>query len=493
MLPYQLHQKLRAAQQIGTTSSSNFSIFRGLPFWIWDKEEHRQQAKASNGNCCFNHICGLPTKDKKEYPLFDYEKILYDALMSEALSQSTAEWCSFKDKHLWVKKATGLGVTEFMLRIIAWLCTRDCTCGNCQMCIVTGPNIDIATKLIKRLKGIFEPKLGLTFDNKETVLQLNGCSIEAYPSNHIDSFRALDNPKFILLDESDFFRKGEQEEVRHVSERYIGKSDPYIVMVSTPNNPGGLFYQIEQEPEDTCLYKRLKMDYHYGLGKIYTQEEIDKARQSPGFDREYGLQYLGKVGNVFNELQILKAVELGEQYKNLPINPYRIHSIGCDVGFGSSNTAVIGTEFLKEEAKIRVVYAQEWEHGDPQAIVNLIFNLYLQYGTDNTFIWVDGSNRAFCNLLKVAFSESLNWEKSRITPDSMKVLPVSFAAEHKQMLSHLAMMISKEYLCIPKEYDKLSIALRTAYANELSLDKEKTSYSDSLDALRLACKMYKMK
>jgi len=55
------------------------------------------------------------------------------------------------------------------------------------------------------------------------------------------------------------------------------------------------------------------------------------------------------------------------------------------------------------------------------------------------------------------------------------------------------MMISKEYLCIPKEYDKLSIALRTASANELSLNKERTSYSDSLDALRLACKMYKMK
>jgi hypothetical protein len=382
-----------------------------------------------------------------------------------------------------------------MLRLIAWLCTRDCTCGNCQMCIVTGPNIDIATKLIKRLKGIFEPKLGLTFDNKETVLQLNGCSIEAYPSNHIDSFRALDNPKFILLDEADFFRKGEQEEVRHVSERYIGKSDPYIVMVSTPNNPGGLFYQIEQEPEDTCLYKRLKMDYHYGLGKIYTQEEIDKASQSPGFDREYGLQYLGKVGNVFSETQILKAIELGEQYKHLPINNFTIHSIGVDIGFGSSSTSVVATEFLKEEAKIRVVFSQEWEHGDPQAIVNLIFQLYLQYGIDNTFIWVDGSNRAFVNLLKVAFSESLSWEKSISppNPNNMKVIPVSFAAEHKQMLSHLAMMISKEYLCIPKEYDKLSIALRTAYANELSLDKERTSYSDSLDSLRLACKMYKMK
>ena len=112
----------------------------------------------------------------------------------------------------------------------------------------------------------------------------------------------------------------------------------------------------------------------------------------------------------------------------IPINNLTIHSIGVDIGFGSSSTSVVATEYLKEQSKIRVVYAQEWEHGDPQAIVNLIFNLCLQYGTDNTFIWVDGSNRAFCNLLKVAFSESLNWEKSRITPDSMKVFPASFAA-----------------------------------------------------------------
>ena len=278
-----------------------------------------------------------------------------------------------------------------MLRMMAWLCTRDETFDDSQMCIVTGPNIEMATKLIKRMKGIFEPKLGLYFQNKETVLELNGCTIEAYPSNHIDSYRALDNPKFILLSESDFFRKGEQEDVRHVSERYIGKSDPYIVMVSTPNNPGGLFYNIEAEPEDTCLYKRLKMDYHYGLGKIYTQEEIDKAKQSPGFDREYGLQYLGKVGNVFNELQILKAIELGEKNKHLPINGYTIHSIGVDVGMGSSDTAVIGTEFLKEEAKIRVVFSQEWEPGYPQALVNQIFSLYPQYGKDNTFIFVDGA------------------------------------------------------------------------------------------------------
>ena len=121
-----------------------------------------------------------------------------------------------------------------MLRLMAWLCTRDNWNQDSQMCIVTGPNIDIAIKLIRRLKNIFERKLGIYFDNKETVLELNGCTIEAYPSNHLDAYRSLENPKFILIDEGDFFRKSEQEEVRFVTERYIGKSDPYIVMVSTP-------------------------------------------------------------------------------------------------------------------------------------------------------------------------------------------------------------------------------------------------------------------
>jgi hypothetical protein len=44
------------------------------------------------------------------------------------------------------------------------------------------------------MKGFFEYKLDITFDTKETVLELNGCSIEAYPSNHVDAFRSLTNP-----------------------------------------------------------------------------------------------------------------------------------------------------------------------------------------------------------------------------------------------------------------------------------------------------------
>ena len=75
----------------------------------------------------------------------------------------------------------------------------------------------------------------------------------------------------------------------------------------------------------------------------------------------------------------------------------------------------------------------------------------------------------------------------------MLVLPVNFNTEHKQMLSNLHMFFNKEYLAIPEKFDKLIVGLRTAYANEYSLDKEQTSYDDSIDALRLSLKGYKIK
>jgi hypothetical protein len=180
--------------------------------------------------------------------------------------------------------------------------------------IIAKTNQELAIKLIKRMKALFEEKLGITFANKETVLELNGCTIEAFPSNHLDAFRSLTNPKFILLDEADFFRKSEQEDVRHVSERYIGKSDPFIVMVSTPYAPEGLFEKIEREPEETCIYKRIFMDFSYGVDKIYTREEIDKAKISPSFEREYNLKYLGLIGNVFHIKDIDVAIEKGKLY-----------------------------------------------------------------------------------------------------------------------------------------------------------------------------------
>ena len=56
------------------------------------------------------------------------------------------------------------------------------------------------------------------------------------------------------------------------------------------------------------------MDYTYGLNKIYTKEEIDKAKKSPSFGREYDLQYLGLIGNTFHTADIERAITLGKKF-----------------------------------------------------------------------------------------------------------------------------------------------------------------------------------
>jgi hypothetical protein len=300
--------------------------------------------------------------------------------------------------------------------------------------IVTGPNIDIAIKLIKRMKALFESRLHVTFDSKETVLELNGCTIEAYPSNHIDAYRALDKP------EGDFFRKSEQEDVRHVSERYIAKSDPYIVMVSTPNAPDGLFEHIEKEPEGVCLYKRMFLDYTYGVGKIYTAEEIEKAKASPSFEREYNLKYLGKIGNVFHTKDIEAAIELGKLYNPENFNPYYFgsRSMGIDPGYGSSAFGIVVTEW--KDNHIEILHAEEYSRPDFNEMLSKVYELMSKYQVDKCYI--DGVNPSFIKSLKLQIGEpadyleqiaslkSQGWSEEQALKN-MRIIPVNFNKESR--------------------------------------------------------------
>ena len=77
---------------------------------------------------------------------------------------------------------------------------------------------------------------------------------------------------------------------------------------------------IENEPSNTCLYHKIKLDYRYGLDKIYSVKDIERAKQSPSFDREYDLKYLGKVGNLYSQLSIQNAIERGKNYDPDSIN-----------------------------------------------------------------------------------------------------------------------------------------------------------------------------
>ena len=300
-----------------------------------------------------------------------------------------------------------------------------------------------------------------------------------------------------------FFRKGEQEDVRFVSERYIGKSDPYIVMVSTPNAPNGLFDKIEREPEESCIYKRLKIDYTYGLNKIYTKEEIDKAKKSPSFGREYDLQYLGLIGNTFHTADIERAIALGKKFKTA--NKYAQQSMGIDPGFGSSPFGIVIVQF--SDGVLQVLYADEFERPRYEDMITKVADLYQEF-TNIKNIFVDAANPELISSLKREVAkERDNWAyvqekmaycKKHHTDINrhMKVVPVPFSTEGKNMLIHTKELLEFEtpIVAINPKFEKLTTSLRTAISDDLGkLDKEATSYDNVLDAFRLSLQMFKLK
>jgi hypothetical protein len=79
-------QRLIGSQSEINLSSNNpkqnlLSRLKDKSFWLWDSIAHKEKYRIRGGNCCFNHIIGLPKKDGIEKSIFDYEKLLYDCLL----------------------------------------------------------------------------------------------------------------------------------------------------------------------------------------------------------------------------------------------------------------------------------------------------------------------------------------------------------------------------------------------------------------------------
>jgi hypothetical protein len=110
--------KKRVSLETTQQRSRLSQILQNKPFWIWNIDKHKQEDIRTDGDCCFNHIIGLSQKDSVDKPLYDYQRMIYDSLVTQNGNSNSY------GKHLWIKKATGLGVSEFMLRFMAWLCLK---------------------------------------------------------------------------------------------------------------------------------------------------------------------------------------------------------------------------------------------------------------------------------------------------------------------------------------------------------------------------------
>lgn len=442
-------------------------------------------------------MIGLPVKDGETKQIFDYE-----IEITKYLEQY---------KHIWLKKARGLGVTELLLRYMGWLCLSSDTYHHKRFVIVTGPKVKIAWDLIKRLKFLFQDYI-LDEGRLDTLL-LNNVTIEAFPSN-TQSMRGYEDFKFILLDEADFFNPSEQEEVLAVARGYIVKTQPWIVMVSTPNAPNSLFHRIEQmKSDEDAGFKRLHYLYQRGLGKIYDPTFIEEEKEQGYFKREYEGQYAYGVGTLFSEPSILACERLGRELdarlladtnRTLTVIPTR-KSLGIDLGWGSSRTAFVLTEFL--DGYIRVIYSQQYDRPNFESMVKHTYNLIRGYELDNgtNKVFIDGSAPSFIEAIKTVVGEAPEYlrlialaKESESDPVYfMNIVPVNFSTKNQAMLDHAKECVDKGRLAINPDtsqgHKDLLADLRIAKnkPETMKLDKSAENKMDLFDALRLALEYYK--
>jgi len=395
--------------------SSVSLILKNCEFWIWNEDIHTKLFDSTGGACCFWHIIGLPEKEHLIGKKANGQEIL--ELRQHGMKQYEREWFEAleKSRYLWIKKAAGMGATTFFLGYMVWLCLRNDDWQGASMGIVTGPRINIAVDEIKRIPQLFRD---INYRPRVigTSVTINGCRIEAYPSHTFDTARGLEKVRFFFVDEGDFFPKTQQLIVRGIVERYEAKTHPYVVFNSTANLPGGLYETMETESDS--IYTRIHSLVDKGITDgIYTDYEIQEAKRSLSYPREYEGQYGIGIGNIFN-YKLLD--EITEQYGLEPQGGIRI--LNVDPAFGSSeDSSKFGYVGFEKRGDIKyVVDAGEFSRASPEGMVDWIvskFNdgKYTALQVDSAFPglirdWVSGSsktNRKPINANGVVFKDVL--------------------------------------------------------------------------------------
>jgi hypothetical protein len=389
-----------------------------------------------------------------------------------------------------------------MIRYFAWLATKDDLLHGQNIFIITGTQEKFASELKEKIEEVFKEFFpAVMFKSIFSELYINKCRFKIFPTKALKDMRGYTDVAWIFIDEADYFEEKQQEEIGAVIRSYEEKSHAKIVMVSTPHRPDGLFAAIKQGNAYKGFFEPLELGYWVGLGKIYDEEVINKLKKdNPDFDREYGLKFKGRVGNIFTEQDIALLLKNGalllQQNPKLTINPQRLHFVGLDQpGGGASPCVAVAVEVDQVNQKVNVMRVKSWGRGSINSkIADELFNMYVELGY-NTRFFADGAKPEFINEVKTRFGERTDWVKAEeVTIFDNIIIPVNFNHTHFHMLRWLHQMINEGYLALPQpeydneEFDKVLTSLRTCWAEEWKLDKKETVYDSHLDALRLALK-----
>ena len=209
----------------------------------------------------FNNLIGMPRHPSTGKPttLMPYQFKFFNLIDSQ------------KQQKFHINKSRQIGVTELILRILAYQCFNKYKGG--KILIITGTREKTASKLMSRLKQLFR-NIPETLDDHKHVLKLrlkNGTEIEALPSNS-DAIRGDTKIRAIFVDEAAHFDLIDDSSVLDAIQPIVFTNKSDLFLASTPNGPKGFFYHLLDSKND---YIKCKYDYSCAIGHIYSKEEIE--------------------------------------------------------------------------------------------------------------------------------------------------------------------------------------------------------------------------
>ena len=374
---------------------------------------------------------------------------------------------------------------------------------NTDIAILTGVREQLSIDILNRIRHILSPH-GVVLDTAQNTLYINSVRIRSYPStiNSLRAMRGLESVSLIYCSEAAFFNTDSEtlRETTDVLERYAGKSSSKIILESTVNRVGDLLWNIfNNQPFEKSFYKLLRLSYEWGVGKIYSQQDMSIAMASSSFNREYNLSWSSPSGNCFSSVSIDSAIERSKKYPDI-INKEADHCLGVDPAFSSSAFGMVCLEY--SDSIIKVVFAEQFEKSSFQGMVQKVWDIKNMVGNLNN-IYSDAVNTEYIKALKDEFGENSDWQyirdkisycrKNRLRVENyMKIIPVSFGSEGPSMLVHLKNLLDHEdgLISIPPRFENLIIGLKGAVSVEYKLQKEESPFNDLIDAMRLACRYF---
>jgi hypothetical protein len=492
------------AKRLGVLSdravaSSYIEQYKDKPFWLFDRARHKLEYDRTNGRCCFNHLIGLPKKNDVSYPLFHWQKEIWDALQSHKL--------------IAILKARGVGASELAIRYAMWLCLKDNQMQGKNIAIVTGIRENLSLELLNRFRNLL-PDYDWQTGASSNIATINKCRVIGYPSKRTKDLRGIDATKLCICDEFSHFDSLDQEQILPILEAFRTKSDCQILLMSTPGAVNDVYFKLFAESESTCRYKRLYIPWTKVYRTLLSEQELAEARQNPNFSQEYELKF-GSYGenSCFSPDVIDRAIKLGQQYtakykdRGYPHALYLDGEtvIGVDVGAAASQFAICVMQLW--DRKMHIARSEVYQRPKEWDMIHRILTLYDE--TDQTAnIYVDGANVSFIRTLasqmpsrkneRVDKEEFISYIKKHgwIQSDEdlakyMVVVPVSFAKHGNRMLEKCSIALSRGWLAIDPRFEQLISDLRNARTKSnattpWALDKSVHGH-DALDSLRLAC------